>query len=852
MKQSKNKDIINKLKILKPIISFLAKDDAKTKTKVIHALESTIPMLEENQNLSKELLKLCIKGIDSLYETSSDHSTLKSTISDAIICLVHTLSAGPEQDHQNELLDATKRLKNIVLCEQDNYMKDQDDKLQQDLNHLLARFVQVDPSEHHDLLQLTNELKKIAGQDTNEQVSGFLNAALNFLDQILNGTVADVQENIDNVSYFIEKAIHNLEVNKEEEFEDDDELSEVSESFDEGQLNAVFEDDDADQFSQLPADADESLLKEFIIECFDFLENAEAALLALETNTKDLESINTVFRAFHTIKGTAGFIGLSLTSEFAHHAESFLSRIRDGEISCTGRAADYALRAVDVMKELTEGVQNALDGEKIRKPAEYDILIEILAKEDLKEQCLESEGPGVDSLKPILNEIVQVKENQTENQKQKFSDDTSPLKPVTPPLQDVIALQQKTKKTNKSTETYIRVRTDKLDSLIDMVGELVIAHSMIAQDDIVTQNTNFELLKKVNHAGKIIRDFQDLSLSMRMIPLKGTFQTMARLARDLSKRNKKQIDFILVGEETEIDKNMVELVKDPLIHMVRNAIDHGIESPEERLLMGKTETGSLKLSAFHSGGNVIIKIEDDGRGLDRQKIVAKALSKGLIRDADNIDEQQALNLIFTPGFSTADKITEISGRGVGMDVVKQNIESINGTIDIRSKKGYGCTFSIIIPLTLAIADGMLVKVGEERYIIPTSNMHMTLRPTKELLASVAGKGEMIVLRDELLPMFRLHSLFDIEHAITDPTSGLIVIVGDGERKCAILVDELLGQYQVVVKSLGVEFGKIKGIAGAAILGDGRVGLIIDTSELSQLARETPNNDISKSNYNSAA
>jgi two-component system chemotaxis sensor kinase CheA len=360
---------------------------------------------------------------------------------------------------------------------------------------------------------------------------------------------------------------------------------------------------------------------------------------------------------------------------------------------------------------------------------------------------------------------------------------------------------------------------------------------MVTQDSTVHQVGNHELLKKVTHAGKIVRELQDLTMSIRMVPLKNAFQKMARLARDLARKNKRQVNFIPEGEDTEIDRNMVDVISDPLVHMVRNAIDHGIEPPEVRAANGKSAAGMLRLAAYHSGGDVVVEMEDDGKGLDRGKILEKAAAKGLIDADKSLSDSEVFDLIFAPGFSTADKITDISGRGVGMDVVKRSVEALRGRIEIASESGKGSKFIVRLPLTLAITDGMLVQVGTERYIIPTVDIKLSFRPDQQSLSTVAGRGEMVMLRGDLMPLFRLHRLFDIAGAVEDPIKGLLVVVGDGTRRCALLVDELLGQQQVVAKTLGDGLGRIQGVSGGAILGDGRVGLILDPSEIVALARQ---------------
>jgi two-component system chemotaxis sensor kinase CheA len=388
-------------------------------------------------------------------------------------------------------------------------------------------------------------------------------------------------------------------------------------------------------------------------------------------------------------------------------------------------------------------------------------------------------------------------------------------------------------------EASVRVRTNRLDRLIDLVGELVIAQSMLVQDEVVRHGGYHALARKVGHAGKLVRELHDLSMSLRMVPLRGLFQKMTRLVRDLAQKTGKQVELVIEGEETEIDRHMVDVIADPLVHMVRNAVDHGIESPDRRAASGKARAGTLRIAARHAGGNVVVELEDDGQGLDPDRIARKALALGLI-DADRtLTSNEAFELIFAPGFSTAEAVTDVSGRGVGLDVVRRNIEALRGRIEIDSEPGRGTRFSLRLPLTLAITDGMLVRVGDERYIVPTVHIHMSFRPERGMLSTVAGRGELVMLRGDALPIVRLHRVFGVPSPVTDPTEGLLMIVGDGERRSALLVDELLGQQQVVAKPLGDGVGAVPGISGGAILGDGRVGLILDVGAIVNLARRSP-------------
>ena len=348
-------------------------------------------------------------------------------------------------------------------------------------------------------------------------------------------------------------------------------------------------------------------------------------------------------------------------------------------------------------------------------------------------------------------------------------------------------------------------------------------------------NRSTALSAKVTHAGKLVRDLQELTISMRMVPLKPTFQKLARLVRDLARATGKQVELVTEGEDTEIDRNMVDVVGDPLVHMVRNALDHGLETPADRVAAGKAPAGRLRLAAYNAGGNVVVDLQDDGRGLDRAKILARARARGLVA-TDKLSDGEVFDLIFAPGFSTAEQITDISGRGVGMDVVKRNVESLRGRVDIASVMGQGSTFSVRLPLTLAVADGMLVRVGAERYVVPMAAIHMSFRPARAALSTVNGRGEVVLLRDELMPIVRVHRLFDVPDAVTDPAAAILMIVGDQDRRTALLVDELLGQHQLVVKSLGAGLAAVPGISGGANLGDGRVGLILDVAGIVGLAR----------------
>ncbi|MFT7536976.1 MAG: two-component system chemotaxis sensor kinase CheA, partial [Hyphomicrobiaceae bacterium] len=390
------------------------------------------------------------------------------------------------------------------------------------------------------------------------------------------------------------------------------------------------------------------------------------------------------------------------------------------------------------------------------------------------------------------------------------------------------------KKAAARVERTIKVSTTRLDMLVDMVGELVIAQSMVLQDPAIQCLDGQTLARNIGQVGKITRDLQEAAMSLRMVTVKSTFQKMARLVRDVASKSGKRVALSIAGEETELDRNVVEQISDPLVHMIRNAIDHGIELPAVRTSVGKGEEGQLSLSAYHQGGSIVIEIRDDGRGLDRDRVFAKAVSKGLIsNDATShaMTDGEVFNLIFLPGFSTAEAVTDLSGRGVGMDVVRRNIEALRGKIEIESTLGSGTVFRLRLPLTLAIIDGMIVRVGQSRFVVPTLSIEQSFRPNAEDIHHVVDRGECVHVRGAVLPVYRLKEIFDQADGCADLGEGILIVVEvDGHRSC-LFVDEILGQQQVVIKSLGMSRERNVGLSGGAIMTDGRVALIIDVGTL---------------------
>lgn len=398
--------------------------------------------------------------------------------------------------------------------------------------------------------------------------------------------------------------------------------------------------------------------------------------------------------------------------------------------------------------------------------------------------------------------------------------------------------QQESAAQAKKTDTAsIRVDTAKIDKLINLVGELVITQSMLSD-----LGSRFEmkqlplLLERMAELERNTREIQERVMGIRMLPIGTAFSRFPRLVRDLSAKAGKKIQLVLSGEETELDKTVIESIGDPLTHLVRNSADHGLEPPEERLDNNKPELGTIKLNAFHEGGNICITVEDDGRGLNRDKIVAKAIKQGLITENDKLSDDQIWPLIFKPGFSTAEKITDVSGRGVGMDVVKRNIEALGGTVAIKTEMGKGTTFTLKLPLTLAIIEGMTVRIGKETYIVPLLSILESIQPKREMVKTVVGKGELMNVRGTYLPMIKLYEVFNSQPDHTDPVKGIQLILETEGERVAVMVDEILGQQQVVIKSMEQNFRKVEGIAGATILGDGTIGFILDVRGLLEIAR----------------
>jgi two-component system chemotaxis sensor kinase CheA len=593
-----------------------------------------------------------------------------------------------------------------------------------------------------------------------------------------------------------------------------------------------------------PLSADEDLIREFITESLEHLVNIEGQMLILEKNAGDAESaetLNAVFRAFHTIKGLAGFLEFDAIRALAHEVETLLDLCRNGKLQVTSPIVDIILESADVMRNEVNNITLRLDGNTPPVTMVNDALLERIRKGCLPDEQataipLQTEAPTAipfDLSEPeILTPEVQPPPSAT-----------AKSTPPPPPAQSRQENNGSTSQAIKAAEGVVmapvvaerraadsgsvRIDTGKLDQLMDMVGEMVIAQTLIGHSETLKKVSDARFLADLTQLARITADVQRITTGMRMVPIGLQFQKTARVIRDLSRRAGKQIVFEMSGEDTEVDKTIAEEISDPLLHMVRNSIDHGIETPAERIAAGKDATAHIRLAAYHQSGQIVISISDDGRGLNREKIINKATERGLIAPGAQLTDSDAFLLIFEAGFSTAEKITDISGRGVGMDVVRRHVQALRGRIDIQSTAGEGTTFFLKLPLTLAIIEGLVVVVGDQRYVAPIFSVKEMFRPTADQLSTVHGTSEMVMVRGGLLPIVRLHKRFNKEPRTAVLTEGtLIVAEAEGHQFC-LFVDDLVGKQEVVIKSLGNTFSHVVGIAGCAILGDGRVGLILD-------------------------
>jgi len=638
----------------------------------------------------------------------------------------------------------------------------------------------------------------------------------------------------------------------------------------------------------------QEILQDFLVESFELVEKLDEDLIELESNPEDLELLNGIFRVAHTVKGASSFLNFDVLTHLTHHMEDVLNKARHGELLITPDIMDVILESIDLMKALLNiirdtsadagidvsacvarldkisGGKGEVETPKASEPVVEEKVVEEVPEED---DDLDLENMSDDDVEAEIQRLLNQRQDEDKARREakiaageevlapppsvdEESNDTVEVKkeksvptPTSAPVSKKEDSKEKAKAASPAkrapaqVEQTIRVDVKRLDHLMNLIGELVLAKNRLIKinDDVEERYEGEEFLEELNQVVSIVSivttDLQIAVMKTRMLPIGKVFNKFPRMIRDLSRELNKKIELEIEGEDTELDKSIVEEIGDPLVHIIRNSCDHGIETPETRIASGKPELGTISLKAFNEGNQIVIQIDDDGKGLDPDMLKNKALEKGLIteKEADSMSDKEAFTLIMRPGFSTAAAVTNVSGRGVGMDVVKTNIEKVNGIIDVESVMGKGSSMKLKIPLTLAIIQALLVGVQEEHYAIPLASVLETVRISKDEIYTVEGRSVMR-LRDEVLSLVHIGDIFEVERILDTSEHAYVVVLGLGAQKIGLIVDSLVGQEEIVIKSLGEYLKGIEGVAGATIRGDGGVTLIVDVVALMDMAK----------------
>ncbi|ADN08674.1 hybrid sensor histidine kinase/response regulator [Sulfurimonas autotrophica] len=645
----------------------------------------------------------------------------------------------------------------------------------------------------------------------------------------------------------------------------------------------------------------QEILQDFLVESFELVEKLDEDLVELESHPDDLELLNGIFRVAHTVKGASSFLNFDILTHLTHHMEDVLNKARHGELTITPDIMDVILESIDLMKALLEKIRDTSSDDGIdvsacvarldkvsggtgevespvaaapvevveeapeeeepdyenMDPDDVEAEIERLlaqrqAEDKAKREAKIAAGEEVPSMPPEPSEEEPQEEPKEEKKEEKAEAPKAPAPTPAPsaenssqkPSSEEAKAAAPAKRAPATVEQTIRVDVKRLDHLMNLIGELVLAKNRLIKinDDVEERYEGEEFLEELNQVVSIVSlvttDLQIAVMKTRMLPIGKVFNKFPRMIRDLSRELNKKIELVISGEDTELDKSIVEEIGDPLVHIIRNSCDHGIETPEERIAKGKPEEGTIALKAYNEGNQIVIQIDDDGKGLDPQMLKEKSLQKGIIteKEAETMSDKEAYTLIFRPGFSTAASVTSVSGRGVGMDVVKTNIEKLNGIIDIDSEVNVGTSIKLKIPLTLAIIQALLVGVQEEHYAIPLASVLETVRISKDEIYTVEGRSVMR-LRDDVLSLVHIGDIFEVERILDASEHAYVVVLGLGTSKLGLIVDILVGQEEIVIKSLGDYLKGIEGIAGATIRGDGGVTLIVDVVALMSMAKD---------------
>ncbi len=612
----------------------------------------------------------------------------------------------------------------------------------------------------------------------------------------------------------------------------------------------------------------------FLEEAGDLLTKAEEAFLGLEQDKGNTSILDEIFRIAHNLKGTSKAVGFDQMSELVHIAEDLILKIKDGSVELTDGIVTIFLQFNDALVLIVDCL-----GKDYNATIEIDSLLESLrqaAAGELKEEVRNEETPVTinNNIESSNIDVVKDLEGMLEDLEKELGDPVvfeetiqpiekkkvekvdvpvleTPSEPIVAKKVDIpqpikqekkapVAKNKETAGNANAPEVTLRVALGRIEKLNDIVSELVILQSVLDQRRLKYSDDKL-MNKSILQLGKLSKEVQSISMSLRMVPLKTTFHKMSRIVRDVSKKLDKEVELVIVGENTEVDKTVLELLGDPLVHIIRNAVDHGLEPNEKRVAIGKKAVGTIEIAAFHEGNNLVIRVTDNGNGIDPTVIRRKAIENGIIKEGTEISDNEMIQFIFHPGFSTKEEVSVISGRGVGMDVVKTNIEKLSGKVELTSTLGTGSVFKIILPLTLSIIDGMVILAGNERYIIPLEQVHEFVRPTNDMLTFVSGLGECVTLRDDVIPIFNFSSFVGkqtVKKTTDDNKSDgnkiILIAKGREQEMMAIEVDDIINQQQVVIKQLGAEVKDSKGIVGISILGDGKPAFIIDMPELATL------------------
>lgn len=571
----------------------------------------------------------------------------------------------------------------------------------------------------------------------------------------------------------------------------------------------------------LDLEGSRDVLEEFYQEADEHLVSIEAALLDLEQDPEDPEAIRSMFRSFHTIKGVAGFLDLTPIRVLAHEIETLMDLMRSGKIEFSNTLTSLIFDSRDRLLVLMQQIHVGLN--ENQQPSEIIVVSDLIVK-------AQNAINGVSNASEAVAAVSVAAPASSESVAQ-----SAPAPKVAVPDESSVPTNAVAAHSKKKVNASIRMDTEKLDSVIEAVGELMIVESQLRESMADIRTTSASRIEpNLRQLSRITRELQTSSLSLRMVSVKPMFQRMQRLARDVATKSGKIVNFRVEGEETEMDRTVVEQIGDPLVHMIRNSVDHGIEKPEDRLKAGKNQSGEILLKASYIGDSIVLELKDDGAGISSSNVLKKAISRGLAQENVNYSREEILQFIFQAGFSTAEVVSDFSGRGVGMDVVRSNVQQLRGRIDFDSIEGSGSHVRVSLPLTMAIIDGLLVRSGNERYVIPVSSINMTLKPTAEQIFNVQNRGQVIKHRDELFSLMHLGKFFGIKTDIMEAKDGIVVMIETDVCDYGLIVDEILHKQEVVIKQLGGG-SNTEGISGGAILGDGTVALILDPSVMAENA-----------------